>query len=399
MRARPVFACYSNTYLHRTENFTYRQIGGLHAVEVAVLAQWGANLAEFPVSNLFLAEASTTTAGRVWNALVRRVSKPSSRHALASYARRRLAQRLRAINPDLAYCIFGWNATQLHEVLDASHCRDTSLVFHLGGSDITSAESLGAEYVERLHRAAERATLILCGSQFLVDTALRFGMPAEKLRLHYLGIDVPDHLEQRADSEQVLFLAVSRLLEVKGPRHTIRAFAMAAPEMPHARLELIGGGPDFAACQELARDLGVDNRIVFHGEKPLGDVYRALNSADIFVQHNIRSAAGQEEGLGGSILEAAAHGLPTIGTSSGGVSEGVHHEKTGLLVTPGDEQAMATAMVRLYSDPMLRKRLGSAARELIRAQFDINHQNRKLEALLLQVAASRQGAGDVRNNP
>lgn len=397
MRARPVIACYSNTYLHRTENFSYRQIGGLHAAEIAVLAQWGANLEEFPVSNLFLAEGASSTAGRVWNALLRRVSKPSSRYSLASYARTRLARRLRSVDPDVAYCIFGWNATQLHEVLDAAQCEETSLVFHVGGSDITSADSLGAEYVERLQRAAKRAAVILCGSTFLLNTARRFGMPEEKLRLHYLGIDVPEHVEHHPGREDVLFLAVSRMLEVKGPKHTIRAFAIASAKMPHARLEFIGGGPDLTACQNLAHDLGVGERVVFHGERSLADVYRAMEGADVFVQHNVRSATGQEEGLGGSILEAAAHGLPAIGTWSGGVSEGVHHEETGVLVTPGDEAAMAAAMVKLYGDPALRTKLGMAARELMRAQFDICKQNRKLETLLLQVAASRNRMQDLRH--
>lgn len=397
MRAKPVIACYSNTYLHRTENFSYRQIGGLHAAEIAVLAQWGANLEEFPVSNLFLAEGTSSTAGRVWNAILRRVSKPSSRYSLASYARMRLARRLRSIDPDVAYCIFGWNATQLHEVLDAARCDATGFVFHLGGSDITSAASLGAEYLERLHRAAKRATVILCGSSFLLNTGRRFGMPEEKLRLHYLGIDVPEHVGPRAGGEDVVFLAVSRMLEVKGPKHTIRAFANASLKMPHARLEFIGGGPDLTACQYLAQELGVGERVIFHDERSLADVYRAMEAADIFVQHNVRSAAGQEEGLGGSILEAAAHGLPVIGTWSGGVSEGVHHEETGVLVTPGDENAMAAAMVQLYGDGALRRKLGMAGRELMKAHFDINKQNRTLETLLLQVAASRDRMRDQRH--
>ena len=109
-----------------------------------------------------------------------------------------------------------------------------------------------------------------------------------------------------------------------------------------------------------------------------------MRRADLFVQHNVRTAEGQEEAIGGSPIEAAAHGLPVIGTRSGGVAEAVVDGSTGLLGEPGDEEAMAKSMLKLYGNPELHRRYGSAGRERAKNLFDLRKQNRKLEQMLLE---------------
>jgi colanic acid/amylovoran biosynthesis glycosyltransferase len=386
-RKRPLFAWYSNTYLHRSENFLHRQLCGMNHADVQVLSQWTTNLEEFPVPLLYCAERAATLTGRIVNAAVRRLWPERNRYTLRAYVVRRLAEQIEAMRPDLMYCMFGWHASQLLDVFAVNGCRDVPLVFHAAGSDILAADSIGPEYVERLCETFDRANLVLCGSEFLMSRLLLLGAPPEKVRLHYIGIDIPTETRTaRADNGRPFrILAVSRLAPVKGVQHTIRAFAMAAVRMPQSVLEIIGDGEELLTCVELAKRFNVTDRVIFRGSLPLPEVYAAMRTADLFVQHNVRTAEGQEEAIGGSPIEAAAHGLPVIGTRSGGVAETVVHGTTGLLGPPGDEKSMAGSMLTLYRAPELRSRYGLAGRERAKNLFDLRKQNRKLEQMLLEV--------------
>ena len=359
----------------------------MNHADVQVLSQWTTNLEEFPVPLLYCAERAATLTGRIANAAVRRLWPERNRYTLRPYVVRRLAEQIKEMRPDLMYCMFGWHASQLLDVFAVNGCRDVPLVFHAAGSDILAAHSIGPEYLKRLHETFERAALILCGSQFLMSRVLLIGAAPEKVRLHYIGIDIPtESLPSRRDHDgHFRILAVSRLAPVKGVQHTIRAFAMAASEMPRSTLEIIGDGEELSICVELAKRFNVADRVIFRGSLPLPDVYAAMRTADLFVQHNVRTAEGQEEAIGGSPIEAAAHGLTAIGTRSGGVAEAVVHGTTGLLGQPGDEKAMAESMLKLYRNPELRFRYGSAGRERAKSLFDLRKQNRKLEQMLLEV--------------
>jgi glycosyltransferase involved in cell wall biosynthesis len=306
---------------------------------------------------------------------------------LPPYVIRRLTRQIKEISPDLVYCIFGWNASQLLDVLEAEGCRAVPLVFHAAGSDINGAASMGPEYVARLHQCFDRASLILCGSKFLMSRVLQAGAPASKVRLHYIGVDIPSdrQISRPREGDKFRILAVSRLSPVKGIRHTIAAFARVAAEMPDAVLEIIGDGKEMTACTELAKHLRVADRIDLRGSQPISAVYAAMRNADLFVQHNVRTTDGQEEGWGATPVEAAAHGLPVIGTRSGGVAESVVHGQTGLLGEPGDEQTMAELILQLYRSPELRSRYGAAGRERVRLLFDLEKQNSKLEQMLFEV--------------
>jgi glycosyltransferase involved in cell wall biosynthesis len=78
------------------------------------------------------------------------------------------------------------------------------------------------------------------------------------------------------------------------------------------------------------------------------------------------------EGLGSTVLDAMAMGLPVVGTRAGGIPEMVVAGTTGLLVPPGEPKPMAAAIVRLLSDPALRARYGEAGRLRVEQQFGVD---------------------------
>jgi colanic acid/amylovoran biosynthesis glycosyltransferase len=382
--ARPRFAFYSETCFHRTEHFLYDQLCGIREAEPRVIARWGNCLDEFPVRSLFLAEEFRSPVLRLRNAIVRRVVRHEPTPGrLPPYVVGRLVRHLRRNPVDLVYCLFGWNAAQLLDVLDQLDHR-VPLVFLAGGSDITSAPALGTEYLARLRRAFARSSLILSGSRFLRDKLLALGAPESKLEVHYIGMDPPALGPSSSPRKGPGFrvLAVSRLSPVKGVLHTIRAFARAAAEVPDATLRIVGDGEQQGECVAMVESLGLRDRVHFRGSLPLAQVFEEMRGADLFVQHNVRTAQGQEESLGGSILEASAHRLPVVVTRSGGVAEAVDDGRTGIIVEPGDEGAMARAIVALAAAPQRRERFGAAGRERVERDFNLHRQNRRLEQLL-----------------
>lgn len=385
----PSYAFYAETCFHRTEHFLHDQIVGLGAANVKAVARWGANLDEFPVPSLHLVEEFRTAAARCRNAVRRRVLRGRPGFGrLPGYAARSIARHLRREAVDLAYCLFGWHATQLLDVLDRLP-RRLPLVFLAGGSDVTAAASFGDDYLARLRLAFDRAAVILCGSEFLKGRLIQLGAPESRVRVHYIGVEIPAETEVRRKRHAGPFraVAVSRLSAVKGVPHTIRAFARVAAELPDATLDVLGDGEDRADCEALIERLGLVDRIRLRGSLPLGDVHRAMDGADVFLQHNVRTPEGREESLGGSILEASARRLPVVVTDSGGVTEAVEHGRTGYVVSPGDDQAMAAAVLRIAREPEDSARLGAAGRSLVASRFDLRAQNARLGDIL-KIAAT-----------
>jgi colanic acid/amylovoran biosynthesis glycosyltransferase len=380
---KPHIAFYSSIYLPRSENFLYNQLTGLPHAVTSVVAVSGANLSEFPADRLFLAQPTRGSVAWMIDGAWRRLKRDSgAKHKLARTFARRIHRHLEKTRPDLVYCMFGWHACQVMDVLD-SLSFGVPLVFHGAGTDVTAAASFGEAYVSSLRRVFDRAKIILCGSQFLRRRLLDIGAPDEKVRVHYLGVEVPAPISKPVGSRFTV-LAVSRLVPVKGVSHTIEAFAAAVPRMPGAVLDIIGDGPCRDECIALAQRLGVGDQVRFCGEQPQDVVFDAMRRADVFVQHNVRSPEGQEEGLGGTIIEASARLLPVVVTNSGGIPEAVRDGETGFVGAPGDVPAMAEALVALHDRPELRARFGAAGHALIDAEFNIRRQNERLERFLLE---------------
>jgi glycosyltransferase involved in cell wall biosynthesis/ribosomal protein S18 acetylase RimI-like enzyme len=161
---------------------------------------------------------------------------------------------------------------------------------------------------------------------------------------------------------EVMVLAVGRLVAEKGYRELFEA-ARGLPEHG-ARLVVAGGSEPDKADGLTRRDLddAAAAGVVLLGHRSdVADLYAA---ADIFV------LASHREGFPRSAMEASARGLPIVGTDIRGTRQVVGHEQTGLLVPVHDASALRTAIVRLADDAGTRDRMGQAAAERARVEFD-----------------------------
>jgi glycosyltransferase involved in cell wall biosynthesis len=107
------------------------------------------------------------------------------------------------------------------------------------------------------------------------------------------------------------------------------------------------------------------------GARPFTETVGELQEADIFVLPSVIAENGRRDVTPNVILEAMAMQLPVVSTTVAGIPELVEDGVTGLLVPPGDETALAAAILRLAGDPSLRESLGRNGRRAVEERFDI----------------------------
>jgi len=180
--------------------------------------------------------------------------------------------------------------------------------------------------------------------------------------------------------------AVGATIPEKGLAHLIEAWPRVRAAVPHARLLIVGAGPDGHAAElrAAAQRLGLNGSVLQTGHRD--DVPQLLAALDGFV------SASLAENLPLSILEAMAAGVPVVATAVGGVPECVRDGETGVLVAPGDSAALAAALTALLCDADLRLRLGAAGRRWVREHFAAETQVPQIEAALSRATASGRRA-------
>jgi colanic acid/amylovoran biosynthesis glycosyltransferase len=244
-----------------------------------------------------------------------------------------------------------------------------------------------ANYPLFRRRLARQGDLFLCASSFIRERVLAMGFPEERTLLHYIGVDCRAIQPRDPDEETPTILHVARLVEVKGTEYLIRAFARVARQSAEVELAIIGDGPLKGSLQTLVKSLGLEQRVRFLGALPHAQVLTWMRKAAMLVLPSVRTSTGRVEGLGMVMLEAAATGVPVVGSRIGGIPEGVIDGETGLLAPERDTEALARCIVDLLDDPSARLRMGARARALVEERFDLRRQTEILEDLYDSVLA------------
>ncbi|MCA1688488.1 MAG: glycosyltransferase family 4 protein [Actinobacteria bacterium] len=171
--------------------------------------------------------------------------------------------------------------------------------------------------------------------------------------------------------ERPLVGVVSRLQPEKGVANFLKAAARVAPRFPEAHFVIAGDGPLRQELVALAEDLDLGSRVHFLGFR--SDASALMGSLDVVVVPSLT------EGSPLVTLEAMAAGVPVVASAVGGVPDQVRHDKEGLLVSPGDTEAMADALLDLLRNPARARSLGEAGRQRAASEFSHAAMVRRIE--------------------
>jgi glycosyltransferase involved in cell wall biosynthesis len=262
------------------------------------------------------------------------------------------------------------------------------LVVTLHGGDVGKAKNWQRSVLARRWPAVvDEAQAFVCVSAAVADLASRHGVPAEKLVVLPIGVEVPAEPPPPPVTPSC-HLFVGRFVEKKGIgvlAGAIRRLRSAGDRTP---VICVGDGALRHVLQDLAREVpGVE----LTGWLPQAEVARLMASAWTLLVPSVVAADGDAEGLPSVVPEAMAQGCPVIGSAEGGIAEAVCDDVTGILVPPGDAAALAAAMGRLTAEPGLRHRLGQGAFAGVGRTLNARLQSAALEDVLLRAArAPRQ---------
>ena len=270
-------------------------------------------------------------------------------------------------------------AVHLHDHFGSSSCTVAMLAARMAGIPF-SFTLHGPDVFFEAHRwrldvKIAEARFVACISAFCRSQAMLFSPPETWPRLHivHCAVDPDRYTEGSRDGRSLLF--VGRLSAAKGVPVLIDAMARLGRSHPETRLTLIGDGPDRAALEARAAEAGLSDRVAFAGYRDEHGVAEALAGTDIFVLPSFA------EGLPVVLMEALAARCAVVTTRIAGIPELVRDGETGLVVPPGEAEALAQALARLLDNPALRRRLAEAGRAAVEADFNLAHEPAKLARL------------------
>jgi len=208
-----------------------------------------------------------------------------------------------------------------------------------------------------------------------VSQAVKLGLIADKVSASKItvipnGVDLAQ-MRRAALTEPPVTLRdagahigfIGRLERIKGAEYFLRAAALLAADHPDVRFVVAGTGSGELGLRMLATELGIGGRIEFLGY--VDSVPPLLAALEVVVVPSLSEASGL------TAMEALALGVPVVASRVGGLPEVVVDEETGLLVTAGNEEAIARAVARLLDDPVLARTLASAGARRVEERFAV----------------------------
>ncbi len=249
------------------------------------------------------------------------------------------------------------------------------LLHHLFGTtfyrEINPVLATYLYFMERLIPRVYRRCHFEAVSESTRDELVGMGVAADRISVVHNGLDArfldagnmgataaPDQKNAPADPdrrEPGLVIYLGRLKKYKNVDHLIQAMAIVREEVPGARLVIVGTGDRRRALEALTRSMGLDDAVQFTGFVSEEEKLRLLTRAEV------AACPSSKEGWGITVIEANACGVPVVAARVPGLRDAVVDGETGVLVSPGDREAMARALIGLLRDREERERLAGNA--------------------------------------
>lgn len=249
---------------------------------------------------------------------------------------------------------------------------------YIHGEEITLAKA-SRQLKWMGQRVLSRAHGVIANSRNTQRLLIEYwGVDPAKIRILHPGVDcsrfVPAARNTRVRAHlswgsRPVILTVGRLQARKGQDTMIRALPEIRAQVPDVLYAIVGGGEDRESLETLARQLGVQNHVLFHGEVDDELMVEAYQQCDLFALPN-REIRGDIEGFGMVLLEAQACGRPVLAGRSGGTAETMIEGETGLLLDCNGPDELARHVPELLLDRARLDKMGAAGRRWVESRFD-----------------------------
>jgi len=306
----------------------------------------------------------------------RRLPDEAVRHAVVeragllartSYELDAFTEQLREERPQLLHAHFATEPAELAR--NIAHALGVPFTFTAHAYDIYRRPP--ADIAERVAAAAAVVTVSEANAAHMVGT---LGVPADRLHVIPCGVDLEGFEPPEEASTQPRIVCISRLRPHKNVALLLDACRRLRDDGVAFTVAIIGDGSERPALEELRARYGLDG-VQFMGALEQGEVRDNLQSARLSV------LPSDSEGFPVSLMEAAACGVPAVGTDVGGVAELIDDGVTGFVVPQGDAVALAGAMKRILTDPELAGSMSAAARRRAEQSFSVQRQVDRLVAV------------------
>lgn len=376
---RPVVACYCATFLKPEMLHIYRQITSLRRVEPFVIAQKREEAERYPFDKIaVVGKPATHFARRFWFKELQDAPWQISAGEI-----KKLTRILADVKAELLHIYFGHIAVHLLPLIKAWP-KPSVVSFH--GADVMVDLDKPA-YRAATQEMLEAVRLVLVRSESLGRALINLGCPAGKIRLQLTGIpvdDIPFRAREWPTHGAWKFVQACRLIEKKGLRVSLRAFAKFAARHVAATFTIAGEGPLRNELGRLAAELGVADKVFFPGFISQNQLRELFYQSHIFLHPSEVGGDGNQEGVPNSMLEAMASGLPVFATEHGGIPEAIENGRSGILVKERDEEALAQLLLERTANPEGLAAIARNGAEVVRQRFEQSGQTRQLEDYYLE---------------
>ena len=227
---------------------------------------------------------------------------------------------------------------------------------------------------------------ILCISHSVAGHYLAQGFPRDRIATVYDGVDVGSlRPRTKPARDRILIVWAGRLVSWKGASVLVEAAETILERRLDADFVIAGTGPELPGLRErIERSALLRDRVHLAGFRD--DVRDLIAGCDVFVNSSI-----EPEPLGHSALEAMALGVPVVASACGGLPEVVEHGVSGLLFEPGNDEALAGALLKLIDDGDLRSRFGIESRRRAERIFSLANHVKTIETVYSAVIERARG--------
>ena len=246
---------------------------------------------------------------------------------------------------------------------------------------------------ELADRARGAVGVVACNT----DVAQYVDVPGARVRILPHGVDLarfhPVAPQPSVTTERPLrVLAVGRFVEKKGLPQLVDAIGAMRTD---AVLRIVGTGVQQAVLEQAIDDRGLSGRVELAGRRSHAELPADYAWADVVAVPSVVDSAGDRDGLPNVALEAMASGLPLVASDVAAMGAAVRAAAAGVVVPPGDPEALAAALDRLADDPTLRAAMGGSGRRAVETRYDLTACTRMLVAHLWELHARAEMTADA----